>query len=114
MTLPGGDSDDEEAELTFDDGNGGGMEEVDKEAEVESKTTPTKKKAADVSEQELRDLCNKIMDEEYTAFSADDLQLTLLQRHKWNFRYLKYTFSSLQFDWNQFTLMYFLYFHAGH
>lgn len=44
---------------------------------------PTKK-FADVSKQELRKYCEMIMDEDYTAFSAEDVQIELMKRFKWN------------------------------
>ena len=70
-------TDDEETEMTFDD-------DLDMKEMIGS--SPSKKKAVNVDKDELRDYCNKIMDEEYTAFSADDLQTTLLKRYNWNFR----------------------------
>ena len=42
------------------------------------------KKFADVSKQELRKYCEMIMDEDYTAFSAEDVQFELMKRFKWN------------------------------
>ena len=72
-------TDDEETEMTF-------HENRDMKEETTAAPSPSKKKAIDVNKNELHDYCNKIMDEEYTAFSADDLQITLLKRYNWNFR----------------------------
>ena len=74
--------DDEEAEMIFDDKYN--EDHVGKK-EMESNSS-SKRKAVEITKEELRDHCNKIMDEEYTAFSADDIQTTLLKRYSWNFR----------------------------
>lgn len=74
--------DEKEAEMSF----GEGEDNQESEKEGESTETPSKKRAVDVSKEDLILECCKIMDEEYTAFSADDIAYTLLQRYKWNFK----------------------------
>ena len=40
----------------------------------------------EVTKDDLVEYCNMIMDEEYTAFSADDISLELWKRYKWNLK----------------------------
>jgi hypothetical protein len=55
------------------------------------------KKIDDITSDEMRQYCQMIIDEEFTAFSAEDIAFELMKRFKWN---VKNRMNEIEAVWN--------------